>query len=111
MSPNRLNHIIFKESCHVADKGYRNWAYSIQELLQKKHQYHRQFMPTVDCMYSLVNYKDVLISLYTEDWKQEINEIKTESGSGGRLNLYRALKDTPQTERYAVNIRTVWGGG
>ena len=64
-------------------------------------------MPTVDCMYSLVNYKDVLILLYTQDWKQKINEIRTESGSGGRLNLYRALKDTPQTERYVVNITTV----
>ena len=61
-------------------------------------------MPTVDYMYSLVNYKDVLISLYTEEWKQEINEIRTKSGSGGRLNLYRALKDTPRTERYVVNV-------
>ena len=54
-------------------------------------------MPSVDGMYSPVNYKDVLISLYTEDWKQEINVIRTESGSGGRLNFYTALKDTPWT--------------
>ena len=66
-------------------------------------------MPTVDCRYNLVNYRDVLISLYTEDWIQEINEIRTESGSGGRLNFYRALKETPQTERYVVNTRTVGG--
>ena len=87
MSPNRLNHIIFKESCHLADKRYKNWAFSIQELLLKEHQ-NIQFNPTVDGRYSLVNYRDVLISLYTEDWIQEINEIRTESGSGGRLNLY-----------------------
>ena len=109
MSPNRLNHIIFKESCHLADKGYKNWAFSIQELIQKDHQNHSQFMPTVDCRYSLVNFRDVLISLYTKEWIQEINEIRTESGSGGRLNLYRALKVTPQTERYVVNTRTVGG--
>ena len=44
-----------------------------------------------------------------EDIRQEINEIRTESGSGGRLNLYRAFKDTPWTERYVVNVRTVGG--
>ena len=66
-------------------------------------------MPTVDCRYSLVNYRDVLISLYTEDWIQEINEIRTESESGGRLSLYRALKETPQTERYVANTGTVGG--
>ncbi len=82
---------------------YRNY------ILQKEHHDHSQFMPTVDCRYSLVNYRDVLISLYTEDWKQEINEIRTESGSEGRLKLYRALKDTPQTERYVVDTRTVGG--
>ena len=80
-------------------------SFSIQELIQKDHQNHSQFMPTVDCRYSLVNFRDVLISLYTKEWIQEINEIRTESGSGGRLNLYRALKVTPQTERYVVDTR------
>ena len=44
-----------------------------------------------------------------EDIHQDINEIRTKSGSGGRLNLYRAFKDTPRTERYVVNVRTVGG--
>ena len=111
MSPNRLNYNIFKESCHLADIGYRNWAYYMQELLQKGHQDHSQLAPTLDCMHSLVNYKEALISLYVKDWRHEINEIRTESGSGGRLNLYRTMKDTPQTERYVVNTRTLEGGG
>ena len=52
MSPIRLSHIIFKESCHLAVKGYRNWAYSIQELPQKEHQDQGQFEPIIDCMFS-----------------------------------------------------------
>ena len=109
MSSNQLNHIIFKESCHLAERGYRNWAYSTKKLLQNMHDDNNHFTPTLDCIYSLVSYKQALLSLFIKDWRDEINEIRTESESGGRLNLYRTMKDTPQTERYVLNIRTVGG--
>ena len=36
MTHNRLNDQIYRHACNLAEKGYKNWAYSIDELLKMR---------------------------------------------------------------------------
>ena len=105
MSRNQSNHYIFRESCDLTGKGYRNWTQSARELLQSMHQ--SNCIP--DNLHSLDYYNQSLGYLFLKNWIVKVKESGSDSESGGRLHLYREVKEAPSTERYVTNIRTVWG--
>ena len=109
MSPNRLNHSIFKEACHLTEKGYRNCTHSAGELLQSLHQ--SNCIPTPDNLHSLDYHNLSLGCLFLNDRRIKIKESGPDSESGGRLNLYREVKEALSTERYVASIKTVCVGG
>ena len=107
MSLSRLNHYIFRESCNLTEKGYRNWTQSARELLQSLHQ--SNCVPTLDNLHSLDYYKKSFGYLFLNAWRVKIKEYGPDSESGGRLHLYREIKKAPSTERYVANITAVGG--
>ena len=66
---------------------------------------------TPDNLHSLDYYNQSLGYLFLNDWRVKIKEAGPDFESGGRLHLYKEVKEAPPTERYVANIRTVGGGG
>ena len=106
MTPNRLNYKIFKEACKLAENGRKNWVHSTRSILKDT---STNYQPTLDCSHSLNQYKAVVISMYDTEWRSSLNYINPQSESGGRLSIYRTIKNTPNTESYVINTRSVGG--
>ena len=48
--------------------------------------------------------------MYTNQWRRDFYEINPESISGGKLNIYRHVKNTLATKGYILNMmQSVWG--
>ena len=48
-------------------------------------------------------YQDMATKLYKSEWRQQVNHIRDNSESGGRLNIYRNIKSDLVTESYVAN--------
>ena len=106
MTANRINYKCFKEACKLADNGTKNWVLSTREILSST---LTDYTPTLDCRHSLQYYKNTVIAMYTTQWRNNINHINPESKSGGRLHIYRNIKNTLATERYILIANSVGG--
>ena len=106
MTANRINYKCFKEACKLADNGTQNWVLSTREILSST---LTDYTPTLDCRHSLQYYKNTVIAMYTTQWRNNINHINPESKSGGRLHIYRNIKNTLATERYILIANSVGG--
>ena len=104
MTPYRINYKCFAEACKLADNGTKNWVHCTREILNDT---LTDYTQTLDCRHSLQEYKNIVISMYTNQWRKDINQMNSESLSGGRLNIYRHIKNTLATERYILNTKSV----
>ena len=106
MAHYRLNFQIYRHACNLAKKGYKNWASTVGELLQCENG-NPDLHPAPDCSNMLPYYQGALIMLFEEQWHENINCISTQSGSEGRLKLYRKIKTNPTVENYVSHTRSL----
>ena len=102
MSHDRLNYKIFTESCRLAENGKKNWASSMKVYLNYLNS-HLGFRPSITDKHFLQYYQDMATKLYKSEWRQQVNHIRDNSESGGRLNIYRNIKSDLVTESYVAN--------
>ena len=106
MSHDRLNYRIFTESCRLAENGKKNLASSMKVYLNYLNS-HLGFRPSITDKHFLHYYQDMATSLYKYEWRQQVNQIRDNSESGGRLNINRNIKCDLVTESYVANERSV----
>ena len=65
------------------------------------------FRPSVTDRHFLQYYQDTATSLYKFDWREQVDHIRDNSESGGRLNIYRNINSDLVTKSYVANERSV----
>ena len=68
---------------------------------------HLGFRPSITDKHCLQYYQDIATNLYKSEWHEQVNHIRDNSESGGRLNIYRNIKIDLVTESYVSNERSV----
>ena len=68
---------------------------------------HLGFRPSITDKHFLQYYQDIATNLYKSEWREQVNHIRDNSESGGRLNIYRSIKSDLVTESYVANERSV----
>ena len=88
MSHDRLNYIIFTKSNRLAESGKKSWASSMKFYLNYLNSY-LGFIPSITDKHFLQYYQDIATNLYKSEWREQVNHIRDNSESGGRLNICR----------------------
>ena len=106
MSHDRLNYTIFTESCRLAENGRKNWASAMKVYLNYLNS-DLEFRPSITDRHFLQYYQDIATNLYKSEWQEQVDHIRDNSESGGRLNIYRNINSDLVTESYVANERYV----
>ena len=65
----------------------KNWASSMKVYLNYLNS-HLGFRPSITDKHFLQYYQDIAANLYKSEWREQVNHIRDNSESGGRLNIY-----------------------
>jgi len=65
------------------------------------------FRTSITNKHFLQYYQDIATNLYKSEWWEQVNHVRENSESGGRLNIYRNITSDLVTESYAANERSV----
>ena len=111
----RLPNKAYLWGCEIADCGKKNWVFYIRNLLNSIDMQY-SFPDTCNPRETLDHIWDALADKFLKAWQNDVwNDEALRSESGGKLVIYRTLKQAPQSEPYAraklsVGVRRVLAG-